>query len=198
MWHWVWGLVWTGLSAASQTEAPADIGPTFATPALLTSAGQTADVLIVKGLAARAAVEVRYSPFATGDSLVGVGSVILVAGGSSKGLGAAKVDPDKELQRVKSVVAKARAAKIPIVTLHIGGEARRGALSDPFNRLAAQEALVLVVLAAGDSDGFFRKIAAEKKSRYIGIEKQIDVLGVLRDLFQPSAAPLPTERPAGG
>jgi hypothetical protein len=165
--------------------------------ALLTSCGQAADILIVKGLCARVGLNIVYRPQATADSLIGSSvkpsnsteqsadtrTLLLVAGGSSKGLGAAKANPDKEIQRVKALVAKAKSAKIPIITLHIGGEARRGALSDPFNKLAAEAAQVLIVVKGGDDDGFFKKIAADKKIRYIELPNQAEIGNALKELM---------------
>jgi len=152
-------------------------------PVLLTSVGQAADVLILKGLSLRAGVKVIYRPQATADSLSDCHTILLVAGGSSKGLGAAKIDPNVELKRIKKLVKAAKKAKIPILVYHIGGEARRGALSDPFNELAAEAGEQLVIVKSGDKDEFFKKTALKNKAEYISIEKQIDVVGTLKKQF---------------
>jgi len=173
------------------TGAIADDKPvaakTYERPALLTSCGQAADVMIIKGLCARAGVEVKYRPQATADSLADVKSIIIVAGGSSKGLGAAKADAGVEQERIKKLAKAAQKAKIPIIVFHTGGEARRGALSDPFNRLAAESGEVIVVSKDGDEDGFFKKIAEKSKARYIVIEKAAGVPAALQELFPKKA-----------
>ncbi len=156
---------------------------TYDQPVLLTSVGRAADVLILKGLCARAEIDFRYCPGATADSLGQCCTLLLVAGGSSKGLGAAKVDVDVELSRVKALVKAARKSEIPILTFHIGGEARRGALSEPFNKLAAEVAELVVVVKSGDEDDFFRKTTDKNQAGYISIDKQIDVVGVLKEIF---------------
>jgi len=166
-------------AAGSETES----GVVYQQPVLLTSVGQAADVLIMKGLAGMSGLKVEYRPGADADSLGDCRTLLLVAGGSSKGLGAAKANPDIEIKRVKRLVKAARKAKIPILVYHIGGEARRGVLSDPFNKLAAEAGEQIVVASGGDKDGFFKKIADKNKSKYISIEKSIDVVEVLKEQF---------------
>ena len=156
---------------------------TYEEPVLMTSIGQAADVLIMKGLCKRAAVDVTVKTMATTDSLEGFKALILVAGGSSKGLGAAKVNVKDELERGKKLIKAAKKAKLPIITFHIGGEARRGALSDKFNELAAEKAELIVVASDGDMDELFKKLADKNKARYIHIEKSFEAIAVLKELF---------------
>jgi len=169
-------------SSAEETQDTVK-APAYGQPVLLTSVGQAADVLIMKGLSMRAGVNIRYYPQATADSLNGIKTLLLVAGGSSKGLGAAKINPEIEIKRIKELIKGAEKAKIPIIIYHIGGEARRGVLSDPFNKLAAEAGEQLIVVAKGDKDEFFKKTAEKNKAVYTSIEKQIDVVRVLKEQF---------------
>ncbi|MFH0766277.1 MAG: DUF6305 family protein [Calditrichota bacterium] len=173
-------------------DKPPESQPTvYSEPILLTSAGQAADILIMKGLCMRAGLTVKVQPNAVADSLEGIKTLILVAGGSSKGLGAAKIDVGGEEKRIAALTTAAAKRKIPILTFHIGGEPRRGALSDPFNDLAAKGAEYILVAGDGDADGFFKKIAESKKARYQHVEKSLDVIQVLKELFgKNTVAPL--------
>lgn len=135
----------------------------FAEPILLTSCGQSADVLMVKALLTREGFSSSYVAGATGAVVAGKGSVILVLGGSSKGLGAAKISAEEETARVQNVIAAAQKAGVPILAVHLGGLNRRGALSDPFNTVGASAATRLVVVKGGNDDGFFTKIAEANK-----------------------------------
>jgi hypothetical protein len=130
----------------------------YATPAVITSAGQSSDVLLAKQMFAKAGVSARVSEKLTADSLKGVKSLVLVLGGSSKGLGQAKGGTDQELARVKALLQKAKAAKIPVMALHIGGESRRGPLSDPFISPVAGQCDQVVVLAGGNKDKLFTRL----------------------------------------
>jgi hypothetical protein len=152
-------------------------------PVLLTSAGQAADVLIMKGLCRKAGLAVTLQKSANADSIAGFKTIILVAGGSSKGLGAAKIDVGDEEERIESMLKAARKAKIPVLVFHIGGEARRGALSDRFNKLAAQGGTMIIVASDGDDDGLFKNAAKKNKAEYRHIKKSFESIGVLKELF---------------
>ena len=179
-------LIMTVLFLSAGTVVSSDNSDTtfYPQPVLLTSVGQAADVLIIKGLALRCGLKLEYKPAATADSLGDCKTLLLVAGGSSKGLGAAKIDPEVELKRVKGLTKAAHKAGIPILVYHIGGDARRGALSDPFNELAAEEGMEIVVVSSGDEDGFFKKVAEKNKAKYITIDKSIEVMDVLKRQFR--------------
>ena len=132
-------------------------------PALLTTAGQSADLNMAKVLLDRNKVALKVAPLAGADDLKDVGSLIIVIGGSTKGLGAAGINTDKEMARVEQLMAKAAAQKIPIIGMHIGGKARRGELSDKFVELVTPKSSFLLVVKEGDSDGYFSKVMADKK-----------------------------------
>jgi hypothetical protein len=158
-------LCWLGLtppSSAAPAVSPA-AGPRFTAPAVITSAGQSSDILLAKQLFAKAGVTARVSEKLSADSLKGVKSVVLVVGGSSKGLGQAKGGTDKELARVATLLKKARELRIPVLCLHMGGEARRGPLSDPFIKPVVGQCQQTLVLAGGNKDALFTKLAQAAK-----------------------------------
>jgi len=64
------------------------------TPILVTSAGQSPDVLMVRVLLNRIGVENITDELAEPAQLEGVQTVIFALGGSQKGLGAAGIDPE--------------------------------------------------------------------------------------------------------
>ncbi len=146
-----------------------------AEPVLLTSCGQSADALMMKTLLTRDSITFTYLPTATASDLAGKGTLMLVIGGSSKGLGAAKVSAEEETARVTGLLEAAKAAELPVIAVHMGGAARRGALSDPFNRLGAEHAQRLIVVKGGNEDAFFTTIAEEKA---IPMETADTALGV--------------------
>ncbi len=159
-------------------------------PVLISPAGQSAEGFMIRTICRRLGIEVRYTPQATADSLNGAKTLMLVAGGSSKGLGAAKVDEKDEMNRIKSLVKAAQKAKMKIVTFHIGGKARRGPLSDGFNGLAAEGAELIVVKKPGDDDSFFKKIADKNSADYKLIEQPAEIMTILKEMF---VDPLPAE-----
>ncbi len=133
-------------------------------PAILTSIGQSADIEMATVLLEKAAVPHKSDAQAKANDLVtsGAKTLILVVGGSTKGLGAAGISADAELERAKAVISQARKLGMTIIGLHIGGEARRGELSDKFIQAAVPSCNYVIVVAEGDKDGFFEKLCGAR------------------------------------
>jgi hypothetical protein len=157
----------------------------FAEPILLTSCGQSADALMMKTLLVRDSLTFIYSPTAAAADLSGKGSLIVVVGGSSKGLGAAKISAEVETARASALLQAAHEAGIPVLVVHLGGLTRRGALSDGFNRLGAENAQQIIVVRGGDNDSLFTKIAEEKKIPIQTAETAFQVSPLMRALYRP-------------
>ena len=131
-------------------------------PVLITSSGQSSDVLMVKILAKKSSLDYKLDKSATPEMLKDFKSLIIVSGGSTKGLGAAKIDKEEEYARTEKVINKAKSEGIKIIAVHVGGKSRRGALSDYFNKLVAENADHIIVVSGGNEDGFFTEIANNK------------------------------------
>ena len=152
-------------------------------PVLISSAGQSADVKLVQMLAQRQKMDVRTVLMATQDDLEGVKTLIIVPGFSSKGLGAAGVSQQQEMDRVKTLVNAANSMKTPIILVHVGGNARRQGQSDAFNKLIAENAKYMIVVRQGDEDGFFSDISRAKGLPLILVDKISDTATPMGDLF---------------
>ena len=83
-------------------------------------------------LARRAGIEMKVNHVAQPEEIVGYKTLIIVIGGSGKGLGAAGIDIPTEVKRVEEVIKKAREEGIFILGMHIGGMDRRGPTSASF------------------------------------------------------------------
>jgi hypothetical protein len=152
-------------------------------PALITSAGQSADTQMVKVLADRNKFGYRFHPSGGIENLQGVKSVIIVIGGSTKGMGAAGIDTDKEVSRIQQLLTKAQELKIPVIGIHIGGKARRGDLSDRFINLVAPKSSCLIVVKEGDSDEIFSKIASKNNIPITLVDKISDTQQSLKSIY---------------
>ena len=181
--------------AAAKTETPAAGGEAASGdvkeiteaiaegPIILTSVGQSADVNVVQTLLKKCEIDSDLNATVTADDLGSYKTLVLAIGGSSKGLGAAGVDENQELDRVKSVIAKAEEQGMTIIALHIGGSARRGTLSDKFipDALAAADAAIIV--SEGDSDGFMKGIVTENGVATAFIDNQVGAVEPLKTIF---------------
>jgi Domain of unknown function (DUF6305) len=145
--------------AAAQTYALK--APIASKPAFVTTVGQSADIEMVKVLLDRSAVPHKDNAQAKAGDLAASGAktLVVVLGGSTKGLGAAGVSADAEIDRARALLGEARKLGMSIIGVHVGGEARRGQLSDRFIEAAAPACHYLVVVADGDKDGFITKLA---------------------------------------
>ncbi len=150
-------------------------------PILLTSVGQSADVEMVKVMVEKNALTYTMKTLATPDDIGDSKTLMLAIGGSSKGLGAAGIDADQELDRVKKLIAAADEKGLSIIALHIGGEARRGELSDKFIAPSFEKADYAIVVKDGDKDGLMAGLAS-------GAGIPMDVVTSMGDVIAPLKA----------
>jgi hypothetical protein len=156
----------------------------FEQPVLISSAGQSADVKLVKMLAQKQKLNANTVLMAKPPDLAGIKSLIIVPGFSSKGLGAAGVSQKEEFERVQALVKSANEMKIPIIMVHVGGNARRKGQSDAFNQLVADNSKFMIVVKQADEDGFFTTISKEKKIPLTLVDKIIDTEVPIGNLFK--------------
>ena len=146
-------------AGVSPAEIPELTGPVGSEPLMVTSVGQSADVQMVKALLDRTDLTYEFDPLVEAGGLERTSTLVLVIGGSSKGLGAAGIRAEDELDRAEALIANAKELNIPIIAMHVGGEARRGDLSDSFIRAGIPAADLMIIVAGGDSDGLFTELA---------------------------------------
>ena len=148
------------LASAAQAQTWALKAPIAVKPAFLTTVGQSADIEMVKVLMDRSAVPYTANAQAKAGDLAASGAktLVVVLGGSTKGLGAAGISADAEIDRAKALLAEAKKLGMTVIGMHVGGEARRGQLSDRFIQAAVPACQYVVVVADGDKDGFITKL----------------------------------------
>jgi hypothetical protein len=153
-------------------------------PALITCAGQSSDVLMAKILAGKANLNFMFDKNAKAEQVDSVESVIVVAGGSVKGMGAAGIDKEQEYNRVDEIIAKAKKLNKKVICVHVGGKSRRGKLSDYFNKLVAENSDMIIVVKDGDSeDNYFSNIAKEKNVPIEIPEKILNITNIFKKVY---------------
>lgn len=155
----------------------------FEQPILITSAGQSADVTMAAMLCKKVGLNAKAVNRATSADVKDFKTLIIVPGFSSKGLGAAGISREQEMERVKEVIAAAQKQKIKILLLHIGGKPRRGLQSDDFNKLCAEVSQHMIVVKQGNEDNFFSDIAVSKKTGIDIVEKIVEAAKPLEGSF---------------
>lgn len=167
-------------------------------PVLLTSCGQSPGPLKIKVFFGKLNIDYVYNLQATAGDIIAkkkdgkpFKSLIIVTGASLKGMGAAKVSIDEELDRTKKLIAEARKQGIKIVGSHVEGMERRAqgaAPGDNSDELSIDAVCpvsdLLVVRKDGDEDKRFTAISTSKKIPLILFEKNMELSDVLKNLYQ--------------
>jgi len=162
---------------------PAQSPAAFEQPLLITSAGQSADAQLAAVLAKKAELKADLVKMAGPKDLAGHKTLVLVLGASMKGLGAAGLDTAKEKDRIKGLLAAAKTQGIPVLCLHLGGEARRGELTDAMVAEYLPSARAALVVKSGDKDGLFTRICKEKGIALTEVDRTLDAVEPLKTAF---------------
>ncbi len=170
--------------AAAGGEVKGLEGPIAESPILLTSVGQSADVEMVKVMMDKGGLSPETNSLATEADLGDSKTLVLAIGGSSKGLGAAGIDANQELERVNKLIAAADEKGMTIIALHIGGEARRGDLSDKFVAPSFEKADYAIVVADGNKDGLMSDLASKAGIPMDEVTMMADVVEPLKAAFK--------------
>jgi hypothetical protein len=159
----------------------------FEGPLLITSAGQSPDAQLASILARRAGIEHTLSNMATASDLAGMKSLGIVVGASLKGLGAAGLDTNREKERVRSLIAEANRRNIPVLFFHLGGDQRRGQLTDELITEYLPLARWALIVKSGNHDGLMTRLSNDRKIPLHEVERTTDGAAPLRDAFKPKS-----------
>jgi hypothetical protein len=167
------------LTANLQAQTPFKAEQPFS----VTSCGQSLDAETVSLLAKRNKLEHTFNNVLKASDLGSAKTLVVAMGGSAKGLGEAGIDEKAELARVDALLDRARKQNVKVIAVHIGGESRKGALSDKFLTPVIAKADFLVVTEDSDKDGSFTKSARARKIPIEVVKKSVDVGKVLKNVF---------------
>ncbi len=182
-----------GLYPAAHAMAPIALPPgtpVLREPAVVTTCGQSPGALMVKVMCDEVKVQCVQADLLKPEQLAGGNfkTLIVTMGTSLKGMGAAGVNVDSELKRTRAVLAEARRLKLTIVGIQLEGPSRRTDQTDEASiRTVAPESDLLIIRSDVNGDGYFTRVAAEKKIPLILIKEALDVKALLPVLFKKPA-----------
>lgn len=185
-------LLFFSIVSAQQEAVKTDL------PVLITSCGQSPGPLKLKIFAKRLKLDFDYNLQAKEEDLIEkqkagtpFKSIIIVTGASLKGMGAAGISIDDELERTEKLIAEAKKQGIKIIGAHIEGMARRAqgaAAGDNSDEKSIDtvcpEADLLVVRKDGNEDNRFTEISKKHDIPLIVFEKNMELGKVLKDLYE--------------
>lgn len=152
-------------------------------PFAVSSCGQSLDAETVSLLAKRNKLEHTFNNVLKASELKGIKTLVIAMGGSAKGLGEAGIDEKGEIARVAALLDAAKKSNIKVVAVHVGGDSRKGALSDKFIDPVVAKADFLIVTEDSDKSGSFTKSAQARKIQIAVVKKATDVGTALKDVF---------------
>lgn len=126
------------------------------------------------------AAKVTENNVLAADSVPNGAVVIVVPTYSSKGMGSASVSKDSELARANAFKDRAAAGEITLYVVHIGGESRRGADSDPIISAVSTNAKLILVEKHDSAQEFFGAFTNASVFYY---DAAIDMVGPFKQLF---------------
>ena len=171
------------LSFASIEAQEIKIPFTAESPIILTNPGQSPEYSIVHTLAQRINLPVKIDFHLEAEGLEGYKTLIIIIGGSGKGLGAAGKNFLDEAERAEKLIATAQKKGIIIIGMHLGGETRRGPNSDNMIKLITPKCQYVIVKADGNLDGIFTQICKENEIPLTEIGKSLELTDYLKALF---------------
>jgi len=181
-----WMALGAGVAQAQESPVQAEL------PVLLTSCGQSPGPERVKFFLGRLDMEYEYLDQATAQHLIdgSFKSIIIVTGASLKGMGAAGVSMEDELERTAALVAEAKRQGIMIISAHVEGMSRRaqgaaaGDNSDEQSIDAVMpESRLMIVREDGNEDRRFSIISDNLGIPLVLFEKNMQLGEVLESVF---------------
>jgi len=175
------------VSYANETEQPSL--PTAELPLLITTAGQSPGAVTISVLCKRNKIDSDFLNLVKAEDLTSKSykTLIITMGTSGKGMGAAGIDINDELDRIDKLIEEARKQNMLIIGMHIEGEARRTGNCEKSIDLVAPGVDFLIVRSDGNKDGRFDLIAKEKHIPMIIIEGIIELNDLLKGMFLKTA-----------
>ena len=171
-------------------------------PVLITSCGQSPGATMLKVIFNRLELEedpkpYEVNPLAEAADLKadeGSGrsfeSLIIVMGASLKGMGAAGISIDDELERIDALIQQAKQLNITIIGAHIEGMKRRAQGASPGDNTdelsidaVAPNSDILVVNQAGDADQRFTNISQSHNIPMLVVEKNLELIPAMEKIF---------------
>jgi hypothetical protein len=161
-------------------------------PVLLTSCGQSPGPERVKFFLGRLDFAYEFLEQATAQDLAdgSFESVIIVTGASLKGMGAAGVSMQDELERTAALIAEAKRQGITIIGAHVEGMSRRAQGAAPGDNSDEQsidavmpESALMIVREDGNEDQRFSIISENAGIPLVLFEKNMQLGEVLGSVF---------------
>lgn len=157
--------------------------PKLLEPIMITSFGQSIDIVILEGILDNLKINYTSEPKAIMNQFSQYKTIIVVVGSSKKGLIFSNTTLKDELDRIERI-KKTIPADTSVVLIHMGGASRRGNDSDEIIKNSLFVADSILVVSDGNSDGLFSKYAQKSNIWFKEVMDLSKLQEELGDLIQ--------------
>ena len=160
-------------------------------PLIVTTCGQSPGALMISVLCNQIKLPCERADLLKAEDLSNKASegepyktLIITTGTSMKGMGAAGVDIDYEISRIKAIIEEAKKEGMTIIGAHIGGMARRVDATDAASiETVIPYSNLLLIREDSNEDDYFSKAAEEFDIPIIIFKETLDLVDVFEGLF---------------
>lgn len=165
--------------------------PVVKAPMIVTTLGQSPGALMFRLVCVRSKIACVQEDLLTATQLKelaqapdGPKTLVITTGTSLKGMGAAGIDINLEVQRVEDLIKQARELGMTVIGAHIEGMARRVDATDEksITTVIPKSDLILVI-ASSDEDGYFTKFSETSGIPLLKVNESLDIGPALLELI---------------
>lgn len=131
-------------------------------PLLITSAGQSTDIYVMKDIANKLMIDNYFIPMATEDQIDEIKSVVIVVGYSEIGIRLNDIDLEKEKRRVKSLLEAVDTRSLSIITIYLRGSQMLNEANQQLLKITTEYSDYLIVAEDSNNAGYFIELAENK------------------------------------
>lgn len=128
-------------------------------PLMITSAGQSTDIYIIKDIANKLMIDNYFMPIASASEVNDVESAVIVIGYSEVGIRLNDLDFAKEQERVVNLVKEIKAKDISLVTVYLRGSKMLSTENKELLKLVIDYTDYLIVTEEDGDHSFFENLA---------------------------------------
>jgi hypothetical protein len=153
-------------------------------PVLITPVGQNPDGLMIKVVLGKLGVKNDYFELASSKDLDNnYRSVVMAVGVSFKGMGAAGLDCNDEINRTRKLVCEAVKEDCPIIFVYLGENPWREKRTGQLVKLIAPHSSYIIIKENSSKDKYFTEIVQEYKISLITVDNLTQLETVFKNIF---------------
>lgn len=137
--------------------------PIGSEPLMITSAGQSTDIYVVKDIANKLMIDNYFMPLATFEEIGDVNSAVIVIGYSEIGIRLNDLAFEEEKKRVENLVQEIKKRNISLVTVYLRGSQMLSTENKDLLNLVIDYTDYLIVTEENGDNSYFEELSSKVK-----------------------------------